>query len=115
MKLDESRIFRARRGQGAESVLGGGNEIAVVIRRQMKAVMRPIARAPSLFGGVDLVARGGDEIPPDIARPAHRCASEHDQARALPGCLQRNSVAGAKHKHLPGLVAATENSKVRNL
>ena len=59
------------------------NEFVAIVGRKVELAAAPVALAPLLLGGVDLLPAGRDEIPPDVARPAERRAAEKDEPRAL--------------------------------
>ena len=58
----------------------------------------------------DLLAAGGDEVPPDIARPVQRRPAKRHQPRALRAGGDGDLVAGAEDHHPPGLEAVAGNA-----
>ena len=71
------------RGRAPAALLRQRDELGVVPRRQLEAAVLPVAGPPGLLGRLDPLLRRGDEVPPDVARPAQRLAAEQHQPRPV--------------------------------
>jgi hypothetical protein len=69
----------------------------------------PVGFAPLLFGGFYSLLARRDEVPPDIARPSERHATENDEARAGGTGSDADPVPGPKHHHPAGLERLTRD------
>src|SRR5262249_41229761 len=80
-----------RRGWERAS-LGQWNELLIVARHGIEAGELPIG-----LGLLDALLARGDEVPPDVARPVHRCAAEQHEAR-IADRGDRDAIAGAEQQ-----------------
>jgi hypothetical protein len=62
--------------------VGQRDKFVIIVRRQLKAAMRPVALPPGLFRRLDPFPGRGDEVPPDVARTGEGLAAI--SALALP-------------------------------
>jgi hypothetical protein len=71
---------RRRRAYQNALTIGQRNEFVAIIEGQVELPVPPVALAPLLLGGLDLLLAGRHEIPPDVARAAERRATEDNKA-----------------------------------
>src|SRR5207248_11435479 len=84
-----------------------GNRISLFRQRNELMFLRNRGKAagfPVLLGLLDPLLAGGDEIPPDVARPFQRIAAEKHHPRGLQR-LYRDAVAGAEDQEPRPLIA----------
>src|SRR5208337_2500014 len=79
---------------GRRALFRKWNELVVVPGHLGKTSSLPIS-----LGLLNAVARGGDEVPEDIARTVHSRAAEQQQARALGARTQHRGAARMEHQH----------------
>jgi hypothetical protein len=83
--------------------IGQRNEFVAIVGGQVELPASPVALAPLLLGGLDLLLAGRHEIPLDVARAAERRAAEDDKTGTGGAGGDANRVLRPEDHHLTGL------------